>query len=157
MRTKDAKTWLLIKHKDRFVTTADVTAQNRSVLSGVAVKDLKVVPAHRIPASQLAPTGAAERDAGEARADAGRIGDAPFNHPDWSWEPKLDGYRVLAFIDEHGIRLRSRRGLELADTFPRLAEELRQQAAAGMILDGEIVAFDATASRRSTRCRIASS
>ncbi len=33
VRTADAKTWLLIKHKDRFVAKTDVTAQNRSVLS----------------------------------------------------------------------------------------------------------------------------
>ena len=32
------------------------------------------------------------------------IGDAPFNRADWMWEPKLDGYRVLAFIDEHGVQ-----------------------------------------------------
>jgi bifunctional non-homologous end joining protein LigD len=141
VRTKDAKTWLLIKHKDRFVTTADVTTQDRSVLSGVAVKDLKVVPVHRLPASQLAPTGAASAMPAKLEPMQAEPGDAPFNHPDWSWQPKLDGYRVLAFIDERGIRLRSRRGLELTGTFPRLAEELRQQAAAGMILDGEIVAF----------------
>ena len=55
-------------------------------------------------------------------------GDAPFNRADWMWEPKLDGYRVLAFIDEHGVKLRSRRGLELADKFPRLAAELGKQA-----------------------------
>src|SRR5882672_6763721 len=42
VRTKDKKQWLLIKHKDRFVASVDVTAQNRSVLSGVAVQDLKV-------------------------------------------------------------------------------------------------------------------
>src|SRR5205809_3509380 len=60
VRTKDAKQWLLLKHKDRFAAAIDVTAQNRSVLSGVAVEDLKVVPAHRIPASQLVPSGAIE-------------------------------------------------------------------------------------------------
>src|SRR5262245_2891504 len=32
VRTKEAKSWLLIKHKDRFVTADDVTAHNRSVL-----------------------------------------------------------------------------------------------------------------------------
>jgi bifunctional non-homologous end joining protein LigD len=143
VRTKDAKTWLLIKHKDRFVTTADVTAQNRSVLSGVAVKDLKVVPVHRLPAEQLVPGGAIAAMPAKLEPMQAELGDAPFNHPDWMWEPKLDGYRVLAFIDEQGIRLRSRRGLELAKTFPRLAEELRQQAGTRMILDGEIVAFDA--------------
>ena len=40
------------------------------------------------------------------------------------WEPKLDGYRVLAFIDEHGVKLRSRRGLELAPQFPALVADL---------------------------------
>jgi bifunctional non-homologous end joining protein LigD len=70
-------------------------------------------------------------------------GDAPFNRPDWMWEPKLDGYRVLAFIDGQGVKLRSRRGLELAGKFPRLAAELGKQAVSGMILDGEAVAFDA--------------
>src|ERR1700682_5927191 len=60
VRTKDKKQWLLIKHKDRFAAATDVTAQNRSVLSGVAVQDLKVVPAHRIPASQLVPSGQVE-------------------------------------------------------------------------------------------------
>src|SRR5882672_1852239 len=34
VRTKDAKQWLMLKHKDRFEGPGDVTAQNRSVLSG---------------------------------------------------------------------------------------------------------------------------
>src|SRR6202521_1614509 len=60
VRTNAKKQWLLIKHKDRFVVPTDVTAQNRSVLSGVAVEELKVVPAHPIPASQLVPSGEIE-------------------------------------------------------------------------------------------------
>src|SRR5450432_3723790 len=60
VRTKDAKTWLLIKHKDRFVSSEDVTAQNRSVLSGTAVEDLKVVPVLRTAAAQLVPRGEAQ-------------------------------------------------------------------------------------------------
>src|SRR5207237_2385763 len=67
---------------------------------------------------------------------------AAFDHPDWTWEPKLDGYRALAFIKEQGVRLKSRRGLELA-AFPRLEAELAKQAVSGMVLDGELVAFDA--------------
>src|SRR5439155_10614517 len=43
------------------------------------------------------------------------------------------------------VQLRSRRGLELAPSFPRLTDELGKQAVDGMILDGEIVAFDAAA------------
>ena len=69
------------------------------------------------------------------------LADAPFNRPDWVWEPKLDGYRVLAFVDEKGVSLRSRRGLELAGDFPSWPRSSRSRGAS-MILDGEIVAFD---------------
>jgi bifunctional non-homologous end joining protein LigD len=144
VRTKEKKQWLLIKHKDRFVTSNDVTAQNRSVLSGVSVADLKVVPAQRISAAQLVPSGEVEAMPAKPAPMLAESGDAVFNRADWMWEPKLDGYRVLALIDASAVKLRSRRGLDLAATFPRLAAELGKQGARGMILDGEIVAFDAS-------------
>ena len=144
VRTSDKKSWLLIKHKDRFVTTAEVTEQNRSVLSGVAVEDLKSVPAHQIAAERLVPHGQEESLPKTLAPMHAESADAAFNHPDWTWEPKLDGYRVLALIEGGNVTLRSRRGgLELAGDFPQLCGELAQQAVDSMILDGEIVAFDA--------------
>lgn len=142
VRTKEQKNWLLLKHKDRFATPTDVTAQNLSVLTQVAVEDLKVVPVRRIPASQLVPAGETEPMPATLAPMQAETGDAPFNHADWMWEPKLDGYRALAVIDERAVKLRSRRGLELSSAFPRLVAELRKQGAHGMILDGEVVAFD---------------
>jgi bifunctional non-homologous end joining protein LigD len=71
--------------------------------------------------------------------------DATFAGAGWMWEPKLDGYRVLAFIDDKEVKLRSRRGLDLTASFPKLAGELALQAVKGMVLDGEIVAFGADA------------
>ena len=144
VRTKEAKQWLLIKHKDRFAATGDVTAQNRSVLSGMTVGELKFVPVQRIPAARLVPAGKVEAMPAKLAPMLAEIGDAVFNRADWMWEPKLDGYRVLAFIDEHGVKLRSRRGLELASKFPRLVAELAHRRVNGMILDGELVAFDAS-------------
>jgi bifunctional non-homologous end joining protein LigD len=144
VRTADGKNWLLIKHKDRFVAKTDVTGQNRSVLSGMAVEDLKALPpVQRIPAAQLVPSGGSEAMPDTLEPMHAEPADAPFNHADWMWEPKLDGYRVLAFVNSKNIKLRSRRGLELASQFPGLAAELGKQTA-GMILDGEIVAFDET-------------
>src|SRR6267378_5054665 len=141
---QDPKNWLLIKHRDRFAATIDITSQNRSVLSGVAVEDMKIVPAHRIAAAQLVPCGKVASIPHKVSPMLAETGERPFNRPDWMWEPKLDGHRVLAFIDARGIKLRSRRELELSGTFPRLVAELRNQAVDGMILDGEIVAFDAS-------------
>jgi bifunctional non-homologous end joining protein LigD len=144
VRTKsgNGKEWLLLKHKDRYVSAADVTEQNRSVLSGMAVEDLKVVPAHRIPAAQLVPSGETGPMPASLAPMLAETADAVFNRPDWMWEPKLDGYRVLAFVGDKEVKLRSRNGLELAGDFPSLVAELGKQAA-GMVLDGEIVAFDA--------------
>jgi bifunctional non-homologous end joining protein LigD len=139
---QDPKSWLLIKHKDRFVTDSDVTARNRSVLSGVAVEDLKVVPAHRIAAAQLVPGGNVVPMPDKVAPMLAETGERPFNRPEWMWEPKLDGYRVLAFIDARGVKLRSRRELDLTSTFPRVVSELGNQSVDGMILDGELVAFD---------------
>src|SRR5882672_763563 len=144
VRTKDKKQWLLLKHKDRFAVSVDVTSQNQSVLSAKTVGELKFLTVDRMPAAQLAPAGKLEAMPATLAPMLAESGDAPFNRTEWMWEPKLDGYRVLAFIDEHGVKLRSRRGLELAPKFPELAAELAQQVAGGMILDGELVVFDAS-------------
>jgi bifunctional non-homologous end joining protein LigD len=143
VRMSDRKNWLLIKHKDRFESESDVTAQNRSVLSGLAVSDIKSLPVNRVPASRLTPAGKPEAVPAKLSPMLAELRDAPFNHPDWMWEPKLDGYRVLAFIDNGKVKLRSRRGLDLTSSFPGLAAELAQQAVLAMVLDGEIVVYDA--------------
>jgi len=57
VRTKEQKNWLLIKHKDRFVAKADLTAQDRSVLTNISVEEMKAMPAHRLPLERLVPTG----------------------------------------------------------------------------------------------------
>jgi bifunctional non-homologous end joining protein LigD len=132
VRTKDAKSWLLIKHKDRFAGQPDPLQDARSVLP------------QPMPVERLVPSGKRAALPGKLLPMQAELADAPFDDPGWMWEPKLDGYRALAFIEGDRVVMRSRRGLDLARDFPRLAAELGQQAVAGMILDGEIVAFDAT-------------
>jgi bifunctional non-homologous end joining protein LigD len=67
----------------------------------------------------------------------------PFNHRDWIFETKLDGYRAIAVIDTTGkARIWSRNHLSLESKFPSVryaAEELNLRST---ILDGEIVALD---------------
>ena len=64
-----------------------------------------------------------------------------FSDPGWIYERKLDGERCLAFRDGSSLRLRSRNKKELNDTYPELADALRDQDATDFIVDGEIVAF----------------
>ena len=143
VRTKQAGQWLLLKHKDRFVSTAEVTRNGRSVLCGASVAEMKSVPAQRIPAARLVPSGRRSAMPKKLQPMLAETADAPFNKPEWLWEPKLDGYRVLAFVDADGVSLRSRKGLEMRESFPKLVAELRKQGACGMVLDAELVAFDA--------------
>ena len=143
VRTKQKNQWLMIKHKDRFADTGDIVARDRSVLSGATVEELNVFPAHRVSAATLIPSGKPVALPSKLAPMLAEIGDKAFNREGWVWEPKLDGYRVLAFIGEEGVTLRSRNGLDYTKIFPALAKELAQQGV-GTILDGEVVAFDAS-------------
>jgi bifunctional non-homologous end joining protein LigD len=142
VRTSDRKSWLLIKHKDRFVDTGDVTARGESVLSGMPVEALKRRPARaRIAAAELAPAGPPEPLPSKLAPMLAEAGDARATDPEWKYEPKLDGYRVLAFVDRNRVVLRSRRGLDYSGIFPDIVAELGRQLVSAMVLDGEIVAF----------------
>jgi bifunctional non-homologous end joining protein LigD len=58
-------------------------------------------------------------------------------------EPKWDGWRAFARINSDGLALRSRHRRCLLDSFPQLSTPPAQLAARSVILDGEIVAFNA--------------
>ena len=65
--------------------------------------------------------------------------DTPFEHPDWIFEPKLDGFRALAYVEDGACRLVSR-NRHAFRTFEMLALAIgRQLAGHNAILDGEIV------------------
>src|ERR1700674_508676 len=68
--------------------------------------------------------------------------DEPFTRQGWLHEPKLDGYRVLAFVMDGKVTLRSRRSLDLTNAFPDIRLDLAAQPVQPLILDGEIVVFE---------------
>ncbi len=143
VRSSDRKNWFLIKHRDAYATQREVAEEDRSVVSGLAVADVKRLPAPApLPAARLAPAGRAEAMPMRLSPMLAETGEAPFTHPDWLFEPKLDGYRVLAYVHDGEVTLRSRRGLYLTPAFPQIAAELAQQSV-DMILDCEVLALDA--------------
>jgi bifunctional non-homologous end joining protein LigD len=64
-----------------------------------------------------------------------------FSDPQWLFERKLDGERLLAFRDASGVRLLTRNDRDVTATFPEVADALRAQKANGFVVDGEVVAF----------------
>ena len=142
VKTRTGNQWLLIKHGDRFAQANDVLARSRSVLCGSSLDELTALntPA-RLAAAQLAPDGPAETLPQQLQPMLAESGEAVRSDPQWRYEPKLDGYRVIAFVDGTQVRLQSRRGLDLTPVFPEIAAELAAHPAGQMIVDGEIVAL----------------
>ncbi len=70
------------------------------------------------------------------------LSDEPaFDHPDWVFEIKWDGYRAIAEINGESSRLYSRNGLVYNKAYPRVFEAIKSIHKKA-IVDGEIVVFD---------------
>ena len=143
--------WLLIKHKDAYVEVdRDVLQEEKSVQSGLTIADLE---SGRLPDPSFASDGMDVMGKvlamGEAASFPSRLkpmlagmADRPFSHADWFFEPKLDGYRVLAFLRAGKAELLSRNGKRLEMLFPLIASELEAQFEGEFVLDGEVVALN---------------
>jgi bifunctional non-homologous end joining protein LigD len=68
-----------------------------------------------------------------------------FSDPDWLYERKFDGERVLAYSGGGRLRLLTRNRKEVSATYPELAAALAAQDRGGFAVDGEVVAFDGDA------------
>jgi ATP-dependent DNA ligase len=62
---------------------------------------------------------------------------------DWLLERKFDGERCVARKDPGELRLESRTGKDLTGTYPEVLAALAAQEARSLLLDGEVVAFEA--------------
>ena len=65
-----------------------------------------------------------------------------FSDPDWAFEVKLDGIRVIAEIKNGAARLFSRNNIDISYKFPAVVASLSKLKAQTTVIDGEVVAFD---------------
>jgi bifunctional non-homologous end joining protein LigD len=69
--------------------------------------------------------------------------DAPFTKPDWVFEEKYDGVRILAYKEGSRVSLISRNAIDRTERFPEIAAAIQKLKADTLCLDGEVVVFDA--------------
>ena len=65
-----------------------------------------------------------------------KIAEKPFSNVDWIFEIKWDGFRAIAYVDDH-FSIKSRNGKELKFSFPELQQLIKLSK--NVVLDGEIV------------------
>jgi bifunctional non-homologous end joining protein LigD len=152
---KDGKSWLLLKKKDRNATKEDILKENRSVVShktleemleGDESKSFKLKKSNQIRLHEAiesedlkdAPMKPMPHD---VRPMLATVVKEPFDHPDWIFEVKWDGYRVVAEIRDDGVSLYSRNGISFEKKFYPVTESLRKFGF-DAVLDGEIVVVD---------------
>lgn len=66
----------------------------------------------------------------------------PVSGPEWVFEEKYDGIRLLAFRDGPRVRLISRNLIDRTDSWPGVARAVAALPGGDLVLDGEVFAFD---------------
>jgi bifunctional non-homologous end joining protein LigD len=153
--------WLLIKHDDEYAkegAAGEITRKFKtSVTTGRTMDEITAGKGGgRVWRSNRGQKG--EKPAEEAKQPArtpslpgglepmlARSGGSAPEGKGWTYEPKYDGIRVLAFATESGAAMVTRNGNEKARQFPEIAEALRDLAVElgrPVVLDGEIVALE---------------
>ena len=169
--------WLLIKHRDEHARPgSDIVAETMtSVASGRTMDEIAGSKRGRVwqsnrkeTKSSSKPSASTKRrvvpDAAPASPDPARVAAAsglapmlcsvaaePPRSEGWTYEPKYDGIRVLAYATADGTALITRNGKDKSGPFPEIAaalSKLARQARRPVVLDGEIVALEQGAPAR---------
>lgn len=161
--------WLFIKHRDEFASASDIVAGNMtSVTTGRSMDEIaegksKVWHSNRSPrpsetnatskkkaVKKSAPPKSSAALESELAALAKKLEPMYASigksvpGAGWTFEPKYDGVRVLAFVTAGHVTLITRNSKDKSAQFPEVVESLRALAARkkkSFVLDGEIIAL----------------
>ena len=143
---KTSKEWLLIKKPDGYADANGAKPLSQtSVLSGMTVEELGQVPKRVNAIVAALDTSQAPR----AKLNPKRVSvmlcepmSQAFDDPDWIYELKYDGYRLLAGADRGVSFLRYRQGREVTQLFPEIARVVGALPYESFLLDGEVVVLE---------------
>ncbi|MEO6313836.1 MAG: DNA ligase D [Chitinophagaceae bacterium] len=149
--------WLLMKVKDKYARTTDITKKEKSVLSGKTIKQMEKSPDKVYGRTTILP-GNTKKDVktSKKKIDSKAIGvkakfpavlppmlatlvDKPFDADNWLYEVKWDGYRAVAHLNKGKVELKSRNNKSFNEKFYPVYTALKELSM-NAVLDGEIIA-----------------
>ena len=65
----------------------------------------------------------------------------PPDYPDYIYEIKWDGYRIISYVDGNRVRMDSRSALDYTKKYPLVATALKNLKHK-VVMDGEVVVFN---------------
>lgn len=140
-RGGEENAWLLTRRGDDAGTPADDDAIDRSVASGRTMAEIAEQADRtwrRVDPPDDAPEAPFPDDLKPMLAHSA---DEAFDDPRWLFEIKWDGYRILAFVHDGRVELRSRGAKDYTSAYAAIADDLGRLGV-DAVLDGEVVAFD---------------
>ena len=145
--------WLLVKDRDEFSRPEREFSVVDELPDSVVPlrKSAKDAGRRKAPDEQPAPQADGEPALPGVAADlpeqlkpqlATLVDGVPHHAPDWLYEMKFDGYRLVARIEGDTVRLHTRNGHDWSAKLPHLVEAFRALPAKWAWVDGEIVMLD---------------
>jgi bifunctional non-homologous end joining protein LigD len=134
--------WLLIKHKDEYASAEDVTELDRSVLSGRSMEEITNSSEQWLTKPKLNLRGVPKaKQPDRLKPMLASLANEPFDDPEWLYEIKWDGYRIVSFLRDGKVQLKTRNDQDYTAIYEHIALELANLRT-DAILDGEMVVVD---------------
>lgn len=142
-KNKSGKQWMLFKKNDPHAHSPGMVG-DQSVLSGLTVEELASGHEREAPIREQIERLGAPRRAIDARTMPlmlCHVAEQPFSDPNWLYELKYDGYRLIAERNGPHTYLRYRSGRDATRLFPEIARTVAALPYDGFLLDGEVAVF----------------
>ena len=139
---RSERDWLLIKETDGFAGKRELP--EHSVLSALDIEELTACRRGEEVSAALRQLGAPRRpiDIDSFRPMLCETRERAFDGAGWLFELKLDGFRLLAGVEEGRPFLRYRRGHDSTALYPEIDLALRAMPYKNLVVDGEVVVLD---------------
>lgn len=165
MKGREDNSWLLLKHKDDYAVKGEYNSEDytpkKVIEQGLKFKEAGKAGATRSKAATRRTAAAAPENesAGKKKAPVApkarvksapdrmykptmaTLVDAPFNREGWLFEPKWDGYRAIASVQNGKVDLYSRNHLSFNKDYVPIVKAV-EKISHNVVLDGEVVVLD---------------